>query len=331
MMKLSLMKAIVATLTDTGESALANQLLSQWPHDPGTAKFLRTSANALFTFTHAQQPYVLRFNHTSERSAGHIRAEIAYLHYLSAAGLRIARPIRSSAGRYVESLDTTHGLFHAVVFEAVAGEQFEIDTLTLDRFSQWGKTLGSLHHAAQTYIGAGRPTWQDHVAWLAESIPASEQAAKGTLDKLRAHMDSLPVSTHNFGLIHYDFELDNLLWTEYGLAMIDFDDSAWYWFAADIAYALRDLFGDDLAKLDLESAPFRAFISGYRTEKDISPEDIQLLPVFLRLHHVMAFAKLLRSLENDDQSDEPAWAAALRNKLELKIQAYRDEFIAYTR
>ena len=136
MMKLSLMKAIVATLTDTGESALADQLLSRWPHDPGTAKYLRTSANALFTFTQAQQPYVLRFNYTSERSAEYIRAELAYLHYLSAAGLQIAQPIRSSAGQYVESVDTTHGLFHAVVFEAVAGEHFEIDTLTLDRFSQ---------------------------------------------------------------------------------------------------------------------------------------------------------------------------------------------------
>jgi len=67
MMKLSLMKAIAATLTDTGESALGNQLLSMWPHDPGTAKFFRTSANALFTFTEAQRPYLLRFNHASEK------------------------------------------------------------------------------------------------------------------------------------------------------------------------------------------------------------------------------------------------------------------------
>jgi len=51
MMKLSLMKTIVPTLTATGESALANQLLSAWPHDPGTATFLRASANTLFTFT----------------------------------------------------------------------------------------------------------------------------------------------------------------------------------------------------------------------------------------------------------------------------------------
>jgi hypothetical protein len=49
------------------------------------------------------------------------------------------------------------------------------------------------------------------------------------------------------------------------------------------------------------------------------------------MHHVITFAKLLRTLEMDQHSDEPAWAGALRKKLERKVQGYRDECIAYTR
>jgi len=46
----------------------------------------------------------------------------------------------------------------------------------------------------------------------------------------------------NFGLIHFDFELDNLCWEDALIQMLDFDDCAYHWYAADITYALRDLF-----------------------------------------------------------------------------------------
>ena len=323
MMKLSLMQAIDVTIADTGESALANQLLTAWLHDPDSARFFRTSANAVFTFTQAGSPYILRFNHDDERSVSYICAEIAYLQHLSNAGVSIARPVQSLAGRYVESMDTSHGCFHSVVFEAVSGQQFEIDELTLDGFRTWGQALGKLHTAAQSYSDAGRPTWHDHVAETVASLPVSEREAHAAIAKLRNHLDALPMNEENFGLIHFDFELDNLIWTEVGLTAIDFDDSAWYWFAADIAFALRDLFDDDATNIDLSHESLQAFVAGYRAEKSLTAEEIALLPLFLKLHHVIGLGTLLRALETKPPTNEPAWAQALRQKLEQVAQRYR--------
>jgi Ser/Thr protein kinase RdoA (MazF antagonist) len=320
------MRAVVDSLSTTGESPVAEQILSAWEHDRGSARFLRASANLLFTFTRAKRAYVLRFNHASERSPGGINAEIAYLQHLSAAGVRVARPIPSRSGRYVESVHTAHGTFHAVAFEALAGRHFAIDALTPGMFTRWGQALGQLHRAAQTYSAAGRPTWRDHFAMLADQIPAGERAARDAVDHLYAQVRALPAGERNFGLIHFDFELDNILWDANDPGIIDFDDSAWYWFVADIAFALRDLFEDQVEKIDLSSEPSLTFIAGYRTAKDIAREDLQLIPLFLRVHHAITFAKLLRALEAGGQPDQPAWVAALREKLERKVQSYRDEF-----
>ena len=68
MMKLSTMKAMTDTLNDKWESAIADQILSGWEHDKGTAKYLRASANFQFTFQKAGGRYFLRFNHRYARS-----------------------------------------------------------------------------------------------------------------------------------------------------------------------------------------------------------------------------------------------------------------------
>ena len=192
-----------------------------------------------------------------------------------------------------------------------------------------------MHAAAQAYTNSDRPTWRNHIAEVFENLPAHEHEAHEAIAKLCIHLDALPVTVETFGLIHFDFELDNLIWTEHGLTAIDFDDSAWYWFAADIAFALRDLVDDDvakidsIAKIDSSSEQFRAFLAGYRTAKSLTDGEIALLPMFLRLHHLISFAKLLRALEREPPIDEPAWAAALRQKLEKEVRDYRTEFIAY--
>ena len=326
MMKLSTMLELINTLNAQGESSVIDQILAQWPHDPGTTKFLRASANFICTFQSANQNYVLRFNHDRERSGSFIAAELDYLYFLADAGIRVAKPIHALTGNTVESVPTSLGIYHAVVFEALAGEQRETADLTPAQFTEWGKTLGELHRAAQHYQTPGRLTWRDHFDQIAASLPPHEQAAQAALDHLTQHLSALPVHADNFGLIHFDFELDNLIWTPNGLGIIDFDDSAWYWFAADIAFALRDLFNDRAAQVELNHPALLAFVEGYRMAKPLAPAELALLPLFLATHNLVMFAKLLRALEAGEQPGEPAWLVGLRHKLEAKVQTYRDGF-----
>jgi Ser/Thr protein kinase RdoA (MazF antagonist) len=326
MMKLSAMRALIMMLDENDESPVANVIASRWNHDPGTVRFFRASANFLFLFKHSEQDYVLRFINQNERAFDAIHAELAYLAHLASHGVHVAKPILSRAENLVETIETELGMFHAVVFERLMGEQFELPDLTPDRVMRWGQALGGLHNAAQGYDGAGRATWQDQLEWVAATLPEEERTAKALLAQIKDQLSQLPIHNANFGLIHFDFELDNLIWQDHQVGVVDFDDSASYWFAADVAFALRDVFDDNVEKINLEHEIARQFIKGYRMVRSVDTEELAYLPLFLQLHHLVMFVKLLQSLKPDEHPEEPVWAEKLREKLHNKMVYYRDEF-----
>jgi len=322
------MQEVVATVNDQWESPLADELLLHWEHDAGSARYWRASANFIFFFKKSGRDYILRFNHASERTPDAIQAEIDYVNDLAARGIRVAKPIQSISGNYVESIATTRGVFHTVVFEMLRGKQVDLDELTPEQFVCWGQALGELHNASAQYAKPGRPTWEDHLTLVSEILPAEEKAARQALDELKPQLSHLAIDQQNFGLIHFDFEPDNLIWDGQQPGLIDFDDSAWYWFVADIAFAWRDLFEDSAAKVDLQNESLLHFVEGYRRARPINPKELKLIPLFLRMHNLITFARLYRTMTPVNPAGELPWMAGLRSKLAAKMQFYRDEFSA---
>src|SRR5436853_441693 len=91
-------------------------------------------------------------------------------------------------------------------------------------------------YASPTPARAGRPTIHEHLRAVGRQLPAHEHAALRLLALLERQVAALPASQQTFGLIHYDFELDNLIWDDQRVGIVDFDDCAGYWFVADIAF-----------------------------------------------------------------------------------------------
>ena len=78
-----------------------------------------------------------------------------------------------------------------------------------------------------------------------------------------------------YGLIHADMHPGNILIDDGQLAVIDFDDAAWGWYAYDIAVVLVHYQGGpDLAAFE------RAYLAGYRSVRPIAPEILALVPAF---------------------------------------------------
>lgn len=326
MMKLSTMQAVVATVNTQWESALADEILQSWEHDGERAKFWRASTNFVFFFKKAGRDHVLRFNHATERTAETIGAELDYVNALAARGLRVARPVDSRADKLVESIETAQGLFHAAVFEALPGKSLDLEELTPEQLVRWGQALGELHHAATDYTKPGRPSWQDHLTMVADIVPEAETSAHQELTRLTQELGQLARTAQNFGLIHYDFEPDNLIWHDGYPGIIDFDDCAWYWYAADIALALSDLFGDRPSQVDFANPTFQHFIQGYRTVRPLEQAELAQIPLFLRVQNLVSFARLYRAVTPVDSAGELPWMPGLREKLTAKMQFYRNEF-----
>ncbi len=157
-------------------------------------------------------------------------------------------------------------------------------------------------------------------------IPTAEKAALDELGYIEGCLGSLPTETGTFGLIHFDFELDNLLWEGDVPGIIDFDDCAYYWYEADIAFALRDLYDDRVGNIDLASDRLLAFVGGYRMEHELSASMLARLPLFARLHNLIVCAKLHRSLGGGPMHPEQEWATELREVFQKKLRSMCHQF-----
>lgn len=329
MMNLGLMKTFFDTVPTDGPGPVAEQIIARWPIGAQQVNVWRASANFVFHVKADGGEYFLRFNHESEREAGMIEAELAFASHLSDLGIRVNLPVSSGSGNLLESVSTPLGIFHAVLFDTVKGDLREFDSLGAEAFASWGRTLGRMHGATRGFQIDHRPSWKTHIEFARRNIPLSEEAAQAELNWIEEQLELLPTGSEDYGLIHYDFELDNLLWEGNDIGVIDLDDCAFHWFEADIAYALRDLFGDSIASIDFEDKRLIAFVDGYRSQKTIGDEAIRRLPLFLRLHNLVATARINRSIGNGPAPSDPEWVVDLDGKLRNKKKWYTAEFDSF--
>ena len=321
-MKLSTMYAIDSLTNENGENPVAARILQRWEYDGASIRFFRSSANFVYTFRWEGQPYFLRFVANSERTRETIEAEVDILHWIANKGMFVASLVKSKHGNFVETVAMKEGTFHAVVFTALRGTQFEIEDLNETQFQEWGATLGKLHSVMEMYSSttSSRSTWKEHLAKISESLAKDEPIVRAELEQIELSLNKLPITDSNYGLIHFDFELDNLCWHDHTIGMLDFDDCSYYWYVADIAFALRDLFEESV---DVENSNFLAFIRGYREQYSLDDAFLSYVPLFIRFANLFAYTKLVRSVDISDNPTYPEWLRGLRLKLTNKMASYR--------
>jgi Ser/Thr protein kinase RdoA (MazF antagonist) len=326
MMKLSMMKKVVDTVNSEWRSLLAEEILERWGYDEGSVYYFRASANFLFIFKKNGATYFLRFNAISEKSLTALKAEIEILEYLRHQPLRVALPVQSLNQNFIETVENEWGTFYAVVFEALPGKQFETEELQKDQFFTWGSALGKLHHFLKEMpeeYRQNRKSWRDQLAFVQEILPTHETAALYELEQILKWSNGLDVTKENFGLIHYDFELDNQRWDNGMVGILDFDDCVNHWYAADIVFALRDLFEKEI---DLKNELVEEFLSGYQSETRLDSQLEQEFPWFMRMHNLVSYTKLLRTVDIPESGDYPEWLSNLRAKLLRYMNQYRTSF-----
>ncbi len=328
MMKLSTMLKVDNTVDTGGQSRIAEHILGEWEHDQVPAQFFRSSANFVYVFRKGGERYFLRFAESTERAGAAIEAEMALLGFLNSLGMSVTTPIVSNNGRCMETVETDLGTFHAVVFAQLQGSQLEIEELSIAQFEAWGAALGRLHASTHGYHDPGllaRGTWRDYLTQAQMYLPEDEPQVQAEFDHLTSFLAALPVTATNYGLIHGDFELDNLYWQDEILAMLDFDDCSYSWYVADVAFALRDLFESGV---DLSHPSFRAFIRGYCKHASLDEELFSHLPTFMRVVNFIQYVKLVRAMNLAHDQDYPEWCTSLLLRLENKIQNYKASLLS---
>ena len=325
MMKLSAMRTVCETILPGGRCPVVEEVLAPWDHDAGSDRFIVASSNFTASFTARDERRIVRFVRVDERSREAIEAEMDFLLHVARNGMWVNLPIASRAGRHVERVGTSLGEYHAVVFDAMAGESRESGTLPADLFEPWGRALAELHCASEGYRDPRRPSWRDKLSQAERELPVDDIAAHAVLRKLRTVLGAAPATDRNYGLVHWDFCSDNIRWGGTRLGVIDFDDCAHDWHAADVAYALRDLFDDRASGVVPANPLLASFVRGYRSARRLDDEDLVLIPTFMLMSNLLFYSSLRIIVEEGRDDSEPEWVAVLRGMLQGKIQKYREE------
>lgn len=315
-MKLSLMNKVVNTLTAHRSSPLAAAFAEKWFSEVDSIKYIRASANFVFQVKANGKSYILRFNSVLEKDIRLVEDEIAVLRYLLDNGLSVSAPVKSQANRYLEIVKTELGVFTVVLFEKANGQVFEVDQIDDERTVTWGSKLGELHCLLKKVpqdIANSRLSYKVLLEFIKQYISEYEQFLLQEYQALSASLKKIPIDNDNFGLIHFDFDIDNILWNDRDITIIDFDDMVKLWFGADILFAVRSLFYNK--PLDLNNQKLKLFIQGYKRKTSFDEEMLNHFPDFLRLHRLFFIARLRRSLDIKDTSNYPEWIGRLTAKI----------------
>lgn len=309
--------------------AIAEELAANWGCEAGSLHFWRASTNFIYGFRREGERCFLRFINEEEKGEGQILSELEFLQYLRGRQYPAVRVLPSRNGKLMESMETPLGTCFGVAFKGVEGTWLNFEQMDEQTFTGWGKALGELHRLSAGYRPSGRPreSWKHKLSFVRGVLTdyPEETAAAYELERVEAWLGSLPAASENYGLIHYDFQQDNVLLDpvtgQYGV--IDFDDAHYHWYVMDISAALEDVgeLPDDRAERGR-----RCFLEGYRSVCDVDEALLVQLPLFQRYADIYRFARIMRSLKDSDVESPPEWLVQLKPRLQLRCDSLRRGF-----
>lgn len=295
---------------------LAHEALAHWSHEEELLEQFRISSNAVYPFRWKGRVCFLRLAPVEEKQEGNLRGELEFLAYLEAQGYPAVRPLPADSGETLLRLETRWGAYYATAFLGVPGIRLDKLSPTPALLRSYGRALGKLHALSSAYRPAC-PKWgYAQVLDWAEAALARCGASQELLAQaapLRRALDALPRTPDCYGLVHYDFEPDNVFFEEHtGLCTpIDFDDGMFHWYALDVEQVFDSL--DDMGVTDPAPAQ-AAFLSGYREEFTYPQEWELLRPLMRRFVDFYSLARLTRAMAQQLEN-EPDWLIGLRARL----------------
>lgn len=306
---------------------LAEFALSNWEYDKDTLKErlygFRISSNAIYPFDKNGRLCFLRLAPMEEKVENNVCGEIEFLEYLEKRKYPSMRAIKAKSGETLLILKTPWGEYYASAFECVSGKPIEETEYTPHIMERYGEALGYLHSFASEYEPKVRKwNYKDALAWT-EKIMKRYDAPAFMIEECRKIyrlMSALPADKFNYGLVHYDFEPDNVFYDEKTdcCSVIDFDDGMYNFYLLDIENVFVSL-SEELEGEKLQCAK-ESFIKGYAGRFPLPDNYEQLLPLMNRFCNIFAYARLVRCLAEKPE-EQPEWMTVLSEKLTRKLRA----------
>lgn len=286
--------------------ALARAALPAWGLEGAELRLLGHGENTTFEVRAPRGRFMLRVARPGYRSDDELASEVVFLEHLAERwdGGQAPRAIRTGEGEAF-ALAEARGVPEArrcMLFGWLGGRMCW-KSLDAAKMRALGRAQASLHDAQAAFApgpgfarprgtaAAGYPVgwWReadDFDAPLLEAIEAAHALAHPIYEDLMATEGA-------HGLIHMDMHPWNVLFQPGGgVAIIDFDDMAWAPLIMDLVVVAESTQAHPDAP-----ALFDAFVEGYRAQRELPQEWLDVAPALLAQFHVNGLAWLRGRLE----------------------------------
>ncbi len=306
---------------------LARCALENWEHDEENLtelfRHFRISANAIYPFKVKEKLCFLRLAPADEKLENNVRGEMEFLSYLKKKNYPSMRAIPSVKGEEVLKIQTEWGEYYSSAFECVHGKPLEESDYSPHIMYKYGEALGQLHRLSAEYEPTVRKwTHEDALRWVQEMLEKynAPDYMKSECVQVTKLLSEIPADRQTYGLVHYDFEPDNVFYDEVNdcCSVIDFDDGMYHFYVLDIEQVF-DCLSDEFEGERLKEAKTQ-FIEGYKSKFELPENYREILPVMRRFCNIYAYARLVRCVA-EKPVNQPEWMIGLAERLTQKMQS----------
>lgn len=244
----------------------------------------RLAMNHLYIVQDGESKYVFRVYTHNWRTKLEIEEELRLLLHLKGSNTQVSYPIAGNSNEYIQEIEASEGKRYGVLFSYAKGEKtarFSSETSFLI-----GQEVAKVHRSTENFT-LKRISYNSENL-LANSILSIKKFFKTTnseiefLEKLSifltSKLDNIDSQKIRSGSIHLDVWFDNLhINNEKEITFFDFDFCGNGYLCFDISYFLFQLFTTNLNEEEYQIKA-NAFLKGYETVIEISPEEKELLP-----------------------------------------------------
>jgi Ser/Thr protein kinase RdoA (MazF antagonist) len=275
-----------------------HDVLQHWGIADAELSLIKHRENAVFEVKKDDFRAALRLHRHGYHTGDELRSELQWMQALSAAGIKVPEIIPAASGELFVgySANGLPGELQIDLFEWIDGEQLGsveegvADESEVERtFGTLGELAARVHNQATTWTlpdGFTRHAWDaDGLAgedpfwgrfWEIDVATAEQrQILQKARDRIHQELAALPKSPGSYSMIHADFAAENIMVDGADVRLIDFDDSGFGWHLFELVTALLFIHGEPY----FERAR-SALIEGYRKHRQLTDEDLNLLPLF---------------------------------------------------
>lgn len=271
--------------------------------------FLKRGFNDTYLINNGTNKYILRVYKHNWRSLESIETEIKLLNYLKENGISVSYPILNNQNQYIHLIEAPEGIRYAVLFSYAEGEQ--VRKLTIEQAELLGVQTGKMHVLSQNKnigtpahnydidcqfektLSVLKPILADHTNEFNYLLKLKDDFSKTFSNADKTQLAS--------GICHGDLQAENFHLTKINqFTFFDFDFFGNGYLIYDIGVFIW---------YDHKNKPkeiIDAFLKGYQSQRELTPEEIRLLPYFSTLR---ALFQMTLYCQISDGKQLPLWPA----------------------